>query len=481
LWLRLYGYDVRLVPYQEWLARLDAETRNGSGRAHPLRPLRPFFLRRVRSDRGRTLPELLTGSDRDFGVSETIGPPLDAALLQRYCDAFVACGDLPPGRPRTAGGDDQPLDVAFFSRVLERPISRVEPLGRLSEHGIISELTAWQSGRSAGLFRFRLHDDSAVLDVVVKVKPRDRDVLQVGQALSHLCDGHLGAAYDRWSERLGILNAGRRELAIYRQQDPRFLDHTPALYGGIEDRASGTTTLVLESLSGSLLCDSADRPHLWQPAHVDCAIRGLARLHAIWFNREAELLRQPWIGYVANPSRVAEMTEFWKAMAAHARPAFVRWTDRRMADIHDRLIDRVGGWWPALDEGPRTLIHNDFNPRNVCLRPGSAGPRLAAYDWELAAIGAPQRDLVEFLCFVLPERPTRHEVESWLERHRTLLEDETGTVLNRRAWQEGFRSALYDLMLNRLPMYCLIDRVRRQSFLPRVVRTWRALYAQFPL
>lgn len=481
LWLRLYGYDVRLVPYREWLARLDRETRDAGDRAHPLRPLRPFFLRRVPSDRGQTLPELLTGSDRDFGVTEAIGPPLDAALLQRYCDAFVACGDLPPGRARSVSGGGGSLDAAFFSRVMGRAVTAVEPLGRLSEHGIISELTTWQSGCATGLFQFRLRDGADLRDVVVKIKPRDRDVLAVGAALSHLCDTPAGIEYDRWSERLGIVNAGARELAIYRQQDPRFLDHAPALLGGIEDRDSGITTLVLESLSGSILRDSADRPHLWRPVHVDCAIRGLARLHAIWFGRTSELLRLPWIGHAATTSSVAAMSDFWRAIAAHARPAFVGWTDGHLAGIHDRLIDRIRDWRRALDEGPRTLVHNDFNPRNVCLRPGPGGPRLTAYDWELATIGAPQRDLAEFLCFVLPERPARHEVEAWIDRHRILLEDETGAAIDRRAWRDGFRAGLYELLLDRLPMYCLIDRVRRQSFLPRVVRTWRALYEQFPL
>jgi hypothetical protein len=127
------------------------------------------------------------------------------------------------------------------------------------------------------------------------------------------------------------------------------------------------------------------------------------------------------------------------------------------------------------------LIHNDFNPRNICLRHQPDGPRLVAYDWELATIGAPQHDLVELLCFVLTERASRHDVYGWIERHRLLLECDTGAEIDRRMWINGFRASLYDLMLNRLPMYCLIDRVRRQRFLPRVVRTWRRLYQWFPL
>jgi hypothetical protein len=33
-----------------------------------------------------------------------------------------------------------------------------------------------------------------------------------------------------------------------------------------------------------------------------------------------------------------------------------------------------------------------------------------------------------------------------------------------------------DLFVNRLAMYCLVHAFRRQTFLGRVVRTWRALY-----
>ena len=68
-----------------------------------------------------------------------------------------------------------------------------------------------------------------------------------------------------------------------------------------------------------------------------------------------------------------------------------------------------------------------------------------------------------------------------LERHRVALERETSTSINRAAWEEGFRAAVFDLMLNRLPMYALVHRVRRQPFLPRVVQTWRRLYERSPL
>jgi hydroxymethylglutaryl-CoA reductase (NADPH) len=122
------------------------------------------------------------------------------------------------------------------------------------------------------------------------------------------------------------------------------------------------------------------------------------------------------------------------------------------------------------------LIHNDFNSRNVGIRHTRCGPRLVAYDWELATIGAPQRDLAEFLCFALPASVDGCGLSRWIERHRTRLERQSGFSLQRHLWHDGFRSALADVLITRLAFYALIHRVRPQAFLPRVVETWSRLY-----
>ena len=47
-------------------------------------------------------------------------------------------------------------------------------------------------------------------------------------------------------------------------------------------------------------------------------------------------------------------------------------------------------------------------------------------------------------------------------------------------WRVGFRSALADLLVNRLMFYVMINRVRPLRFLPRIVRTWQRLNDLFP-
>ena len=484
LWMRLCGYDIRLVPYHAWLRQLDRETAAAGDPAHPLRALRGFFLNRPADASGLTLPELLLASnvvtrDAALGGAALDYPALDTSLLQRYFDAFVASGRLPAARstrraPRATGATV--LDPTFFSRAIGRPVDGAREIGRLSDHSVIGELTAWQSGGPTGLFRYRLQlaGAPAPRDVVVKVKPRDRDSIAVGEALARLCDDRIGEAYARSADRVGLTASHVRELAIYQQQDPRFVQHAPVALGTSADDGHGTWTIVLEYISNAAARDAVTRPEEWTAPRIDRALQGLAALHAIWLGREPELRRMPWIGHVASAAGVTEMSDLWDAIAGHAAPRFSAWADPRVASIQRRLIATIDRWWPALERGPRTLIHNDFNPRNICLR--VPDDRLVAYDWELATIGVPQHDLAELLCFVLPADTPNETAGLWIERYRVLLEQASGVRIDADAWEAGFRASLYDLMISRLPMYALVHRVRPQTFLPRIVRTWRRLY-----
>ena len=53
---------------------------------------------------------------------------------------------------------------------------------------------------------------------------------------------------------------------------------------------------------------------------------------------------------------------------------------------------------PPEKTSKQTLVHNDFNSRNVGVRKNG---EICIYDWELAMINIPQRDIFEFLAFAL--------------------------------------------------------------------------------
>jgi thioester reductase-like protein len=484
LWMRLAGYPLRLVPYHAWLRQLEIDT--SASTAHPLRTLSAFFLDRPTGGRGLTLPELYEDgrrvracreqTDQALGALESPCPPLDAALLDRYFDAFVATGVL--AAPEASQRRPDRHAGAWRDRADGLSLTPVS-----SGDSIIGELTSWRSGCRTGLFHARVTPapDAAARDAIVKIKARDADAIAVGEALAQLCDPDVGAMYARWGDRLGLTGSHLREPAIYGQRDPRFVRHTPTVLGITSDEATATWSVVLERIDDAVVMDAACRRDLWDERAIGAAIDGLASLQSIWYGRETALAAQPWIGYIPSAAGTREMQGLWSALAAHAAPSFSSWADPGIGAIQRRIIETIPQWWAVLERQPRTLIHNDFNPRNICLRAHGDELRLCAYDWELATLGAPQRDLVELLAFVLPDGAGAGAVAGWIERHRAALARETGTPIEAPAWRAGFGAAVCDMLINRLAIYALIDRVRPQPFLPAVVRTWNRLYELCPL
>ena len=123
---------------------------------------------------------------------------------------------------------------------------------------------------------------------------------------------------------------------------------------------------------------------------------------------------------------------------------------------------------------PQTLVHNDCNPRNLVIRNRDGAPAL--FDWELATIDVPQRDVAELLCFMLPPNSTVADIANWLGLHRRGLEAASATRIGAAEYLHGFLLALCHLLLHRLPLYTLMHRFRAQVFLPRVLRNWHTLY-----
>ena len=520
LWMNLYGYPVRLVPYHGWADQL---ARDAAPPGHALHRLRGFLLRRWPD--GTAVPELYEEargsaprSARTRGLVARAGlelQRLDAALLERCFDEFVSTGFLPPPRRGRRESADARASTAGAHRTRLEPMPRpetpgrgpgptagvdrvrLEPLlrrhfaddsmvltgttdgARGAGHSVIGELGGWRGRGRTGLFRRRLElagrDGARTLDVVLKVKPADHVPIEVAETVAGVCDARLGRVVRRYRDRIGLRGSHLRELALYAEPDERLRRHTPVCYGTWRDDEGEAWGLVLERLDGDVLIDATDDSSAWTPPRVGAAVDGLAEIHAVWLGREADLLRRPWIGHVATSDSMVEMTPLWRALGGHAKPRIAEWAGPSLVRRHHALVESVGTWWPRLEKAPRTLVHNDFSPRNVAIREAGVSPRLCAYDWELATLGAPQCDLAHFLCFVLDPGVSRDEAARYVERHRAALAAAAGTRLDPRRWEAGFAAALADLLVNRLMFYVMIDRVRPLRFLPRIVRTWERL------
>jgi NADP-dependent 3-hydroxy-3-methylglutaryl-CoA reductase len=430
-----------------------------------------------------------SGSDRAARFAEIICG--FALALDLSTQAAVTVGQFADAHERL--GRSRPVEwlrvedlvPEFFQPMLaealsmpDLDVSSVVPVDAELGTSIITELTARGVGRKlVGLYPLRLSYDNAadagVIDVVAKVKALDEEVILASNKVASACGGELARTYSRWRDWTGFKDTHTRELAIYRSEEPCLRRLLPRVYGVHEDPAREAYVIVMERLDETMLLrDAVDDPSEWTIEFVDSALRGIAGVHARWLGREQELLSEGWLGRVLTGQKMVEMKDLWYALAEHNAAEYPDWIDDFSLLRLREAIASIDRWWDEIETMPRTLVHNDFNPRNIAFR---ADRQLVAFDWELATVHLPQRDLAELLAFVLAPDVDVASVEHHVEVHRRALEASSGMSLDRDRWRRGYRLALRDFVITRMQMYLMGHAHREYAFLPRVVATVRRL------
>jgi NADP-dependent 3-hydroxy-3-methylglutaryl-CoA reductase len=346
---------------------------------------------------------------------------------------------------------------------------------------IMARLTVSRLKKLVGLFPVRVRtagrDGERSHELLVKVKPLSEEAMIVMDGMALMSGARMSAAWRRHRYRTVFTGTHLRELGVCGQDDPRFLRHVPHVCAIVQDELREAYVLVMERLRDVDLMDSADDPSGWDAAAITAALEGIAAVHAVWIHREDELAVQPWLGPAPSAAEMHDMADLWEALALHAAEELSELVTAADLEAHRELVRTVGDWWARLEALPRTLIHNDFNPRNLALRRTAAGPRLVAYDWELCTLHVPQHDCAELLAFVLGPDATDEEVTRHVETHRRALERESQCVFNAAVWREGYALALRDLLLNRVAFYLMGHSFGEYRFIERVYRTLKRLLA----
>lgn len=341
---------------------------------------------------------------------------------------------------------------------------------------LVVESASQVTKRLCGFFSFDLHvlenEVHRSLPVVLKVKPIDQEVILATEMMGSLCGESLTKAYRSARAVNPFVGCHIREIKIYEQNDRRFTEIAPIFYGSINDDRSETYMLMLERLENLKHFDSADVSGNWNHADLGIAIEGIAGFHSIWLGRASELSKEDWIGPVTNGRLLSDSRPLWEALATHGQTEFAEWFGENDFQNHMNWVRSFCDY-----STPRTLIHGDFNTRNIAIRTSHSGEsKLCAYDWELATLHIPQRDLVELLSFTLDESCSGEELLYFIELHRHALEKHAGCSFDARVWLNDFKRVLEEWMVTRLAMYFVAHTNRNCAFLPRVYRTARHLH-----
>ncbi len=433
------------------------------------------------ADRSARFAEIIAGYCLALDLSTS-----SALVGGTFVKAHERLGRNKPIRWMTANE----LNPVFFQMSLHRrqgecelTVTDVSPGESIdTSDSIISELASRNSKKLLGIFPFKLNlkndnDENNAIDLVVKSKATDKEVILLASKMAGMCNENLGKLYDKFKYRSESYLCHLKESAIYQQDDSRFQRNTPRILGSHQDPSREAYVLVMERLKDLHLMGTVNRPYAWRLEHIEAAITGLAELHSIWLGRESELRTKSWIGHIASTADMTERKPLFCEMLQHAHIEFPNLFSRTHLDQCLDLLSTIDDWWSEIDTMPKTLIHNDFNPRNIGLRATEESFQLCAFDWELATVHLPQRDLAEFLSFVTTPETTSEQIEGFVELHRAKLEKLSGIKLNVNKWTRGYELSLYDFLINRVAHYLMAHTFRQYKFLDHLVTNHRRLVA----
>lgn len=215
-----------------------------------------------------------------------------------------------------------------------------------------------------------------------------------------------------------------RELIVYRDFLSRVPLNTAAYYGCASSDADGRVLLLLEKVEGLELYQQGD-------LYVWClAARWLANFHIHFAS--------------------SNWADWQPCLAQYDENFYLRWLDRAEHNINCRktnatasdvacelagdVVAECRGTIAELLALPVTLLHGEFFPSNILVRPIAGVDGICPIDWETAAIGPGQFDLVQLTS------------GNWSAEDRKAIEESyvdaaiaAGAMLERPAWDNTLR------------------------------------------
>ena len=408
---------------------------------------------------------------------------LDISTLSAIANGQFAAAHEKLGRNRPEDGlKEEHLTNSFFEEVLNGSIqdgkgvqvkvTEYKPLLLDNSASILSDLTATNLKKKVGHFLYEIHWEKngkkGKTKVVLKVKPTDIEIVNMLNSMAQACGQPLSSLYAEHKFGTGFRKCHTREIGIYQMSDPWFTAITPRIFHTWRDDENEIFVIAMEYLENMSHLNSVHDIRIWEKPFIKDVLKDIAKFHGLYLGNIQEVIKKEWIDFPTSAT-MSQMAPLWEELIHYNALEFPKLYTKSRVKILYRLLSHILNIWIGIENSPRTLIHNDFNPRNICLRKVRNGHRLCVYDWELSTIHAPQRDICEFLAFVLPPGTENRIRKNYVDYYRKELEKSSGRVLNAMEFLEVYNLCCYDFALTRLGLYTMAHSFKEYEFLPRVL------------
>ena len=236
----------------------------------------------------------------------------------------------------------------------------------------------------------------------------------------------------------------------------------PVLYGTKKETDREVYMIIMERLAPNkmLLINSESTPEKWSTSIIKKTIDSIHIVHA---NFQYETNKIESIAVFD----IEKALELYTAFVALNRKDY----DYLNADHRfDELSDFINNWSKNgyQPKSKMTLIHNDFNPRNIAIR-SNGNPCI--YDWELATYGIPHRDIFELLAFTLVSNFESSDLIAVLKHHFALVQSLNNEDYSWSDYLYDFKLGGQAFLISRVNFYLTGSVLMNYPFIERVFTT----------
>jgi len=361
------------------------------------------------------------------------------------------------------------LNLDFFETKLE--IKNIMHLQRSNvikvDNGIVSSVTARVSKKLIGFYPFELTINNKVENIIFKLKPLDDEILLGFEIIAGLVSPKLKELYQTWKLNNSFIKSHVKEIDLYKiinQSNPQYI---PKLYGSVKDSNREIYGVAIEYLKSenTFLLNSENNPEKWSLESKKKVIKAISEIHNNFFDTPIHLETK-----IISLQEKINLIPFYLEILSEAKNN-LKWIQEDDILFFKNIIDGISQWYVKYLEIPQTLIHNDFNPRNLCFHNDIP----CFYDWELAQNAPAQRDLIEFIAFTSSDIFSESEFEELVTYHFDNVYKETEINISIEEWKRGLLFSAYEFLTDRLSFYMIGNIINQYDFLERVYKNTKVI------
>ena len=329
-------------------------------------------------------------------------------------------------------------------------------------NGILTDLASRVSKKLIGFIPLHINTgNGSPHKVLIKSKPLDVEQMNGLHFMAANINVDLADNLLKYTEYLEYKDSHLKESDVYKFLKSINYPNMPDFFGGIKDDEREIYLFLLEYLDEKHmeLINSENETDQWNDDRIINAIQSIHTVHKAFLNGADK----EHLGYIREFDATFSLPFYHQSNQINQKD----YLDWNMDHLFEDLGVVIASWGknPPIKKSIKTLVHNDFNTRNVGLRKNGV---ICIYDWELAMLNIPQRDVFEFLAFTLDVDFSDDRLLNLMEEHFKMLQEINGTLYSWQDFLDDFILSGYEFLITRASFYLAGNTLVDYRFIKRV-------------